>query len=35
MYIPTDDQLLDIFTKPLDEHNMTFHTGELGMFSMS
>lgn len=35
MDIPTDDQLADIFTKPLDEHNMTFLNGKVGMLSIS
>ncbi|KAI3752823.1 hypothetical protein L2E82_24860 [Cichorium intybus] len=33
LYIPTEQQLADIFTKPLDEQKMLFFIGELGMIS--
>lgn len=35
MYIPTDNQLVDIFTKTLDEQNIISLIGELGMISIS
>lgn len=35
MYIPIKNQLVDIFTKPLDEQNITFLIDKLGMLSMS
>lgn len=35
MYISSDNQLADIFTKPMDEQNILFFIGELGMLSMS
>ncbi|KAI3740645.1 hypothetical protein L2E82_31115 [Cichorium intybus] len=33
LYVPTEQQLADIFTKPLDELKMLFFIGELGIIS--
>ena len=33
-YIPTTEQLADIFTKPLDEHTNTYLITELGMLNL-
>jgi hypothetical protein len=35
IHIPTQDQLADIFTKPLDQSNFHSYAGELGVCLIS